>query len=109
MNDPSTKKNIKGRRKTGRGEIVKVGDLFSKYKNILKAPEGSVKKAFVEVVADLLQINVKENNLGYSPHTKVVSIKSGGPLKSELLLHKTEILTHLKGRLGAESAPKDII
>ena len=109
MNDPASKKHIKSRRKTGRGEVVKVGDLFAKYKNVLKAPEGSVKKAFVEVVADLLNLTIKESLLAYSPHTKVLTIKSGGPLKSELLLHKLEILAHLKGRLGAESAPKDII
>ncbi len=102
-------KKTKEQRRFGRGEVVKVGDLFAKYKNILKAPEASVRKAFVEVVADLLDIAVKESNVSYKPSTRIITLKSGGPLKSELLLHKKEILTHLKGRLGADGAPKDFI
>jgi len=96
-------------RRLGRGEVVKVADLFAKYKNILKAPEASVKKAFVDVVADLLEIPVQEDVVSYKPSTRIITLKTGGPLKSELLLHKKEILTHLKGRLGAEGAPKDFI
>lgn len=99
----------KGPRKFGRGEVVKVGDLFAKYKKILKAPEGSVCKEFVEVVSDVLGITVAVEKVTYKPTTRIITLKVGGPLKSELLLHKKELLTHLTGRLGPESAPKDFI
>ena len=93
-----------------RGEgVKKLGSLFDTYKKTLKAPQGSVITAFCEVVEELLGYQVKKTNLSYQPHSKTLCIKGSGPLKSELLIHKTEILTHLKGRLGEPSAPKDII
>jgi hypothetical protein len=93
-----------------RGEnIKKVSDLFAKYKQRLVAPEASVINVFVEVVHDLLELDINPKKVSYSPHTRVIAINGGGPLKTEIKLHEKEILTHIKGRLGEKSAPKTII
>ncbi len=96
-------------RKNGRGEITKIADLFAVYKMRLKAPQGVVVKTFSEVVHDLLNLQVKEGWCSYAVTPKILYISSPGPFKSEILMHKKEILTHLKGRLGEKSAPQDIL
>lgn len=96
-------------RKQGRGGITKIADLFAVYKLRLKAPQGAVVKAFSEVVLDLLNIQVKDGWCSYSVTSRMLYISSTGPFKSEILMHKKEILTHLKGRLGEKSAPNDIL
>lgn len=93
-----------------RGDGIKsLGSLFEKYKKTLKAPEGSVKKEFCEVVADLLEIEIKPEKVSYTPSTRVITLTVGGPLKQEVLLHKQDILTHLQGRLGPKNAPSELI
>ena len=93
-----------------RGEGIKpINSLFEKYKSRLVAPQGSVKKSFCEIVQDLYGFEINERNLDYSVYSKTLTLKVSGPLKTELLLRKDEILTHLKGRLGDKSAPKTII
>ena len=93
-----------------RGEgVKKLSSLFDKYKKTLKAPQGSVIKEFCEVVKDVLDIDLSKDKVSYVPNTRIISLKVGGPLKSEIMLHKKEILNHLKGRLGEHSAPKDFI
>ncbi len=93
----------------GRGEIIKLGTLFEKYKKILKAPQGVVTDCFREVVQELIGLQISKEKLTYSVHTKTLSVRVAGPLKSEIQLRKKEILNHMKGRLGADSAPKDIL
>ncbi len=59
------------RKKKQRGNgIIKVADLFSKYKQILKAPQGSVVTAFIEVIEDLFHITLEKHQCAYSPQTK---------------------------------------
>lgn len=93
-----------------RGEGIKpINSLFDKYKQKLVAPQGSVKKCFCEVVEDLYGFTITDKQLDYSVHSKTLTLKVSGPLKTELMLHKDEILTHLKGRLDPKSAPKTIL
>ncbi len=93
-----------------RGEgIKKLNSLFDKYKHTLKAPQGSVITAFIEVVYDVLGITIKKEAIRYSTSSRTLVVQGGGPLKSEITLNKEEILTHLKGRLGEQSAPKEIL
>ena len=87
----------------------KLSSLFEKYRKTLKAPEQSVRIVFVEVVEEILGIVVDEKKLSYSPHTRLVHIKTAGAIRSEILQHKQEILSHVQGRLGEKSAPKDIV
>jgi len=93
----------------GRGEIIKLGTLFEKYKKILKAPQGIVTDCFREVVSELIKIDIPKENIKYTVHNKTLSVRVSGPLKSEIKLRSQEILTHMKGRLGAESAPSTIL
>lgn len=93
-----------------RGEGIKpLGSLFEKYKKQLVAPQGSVKKCFSEVVLELYGYEIPTEKIDYSVSKRMLVLKLQGPLKSEILLHKREILTHLTGRLGEKNAPKTII
>lgn len=93
-----------------RGEGIKpLGSLFEKYKKQLIAPQGSVKQCFVEVVRDLYGFQVTAQQLEYSVYKKTLTLRVSGPLRSELLLRKEEILTHMKGRLGERSAPTTLL
>ena len=96
-------------RKKGRGDIVKVGDLFEVYTKRLKAPQGTVITTFREVVKDLLDVSIDKKQCAYTVATKTFKITAPGPLKSEILIRKREILMHMKGRLGEKSAPTEII
>ena len=93
----------------GRGEITKLGTLFEKYKNTLRAPQSTVIDCFRDVVFELLSIEIPKSKVLYKVHSKTLSTSLSGPLKSEIALRKKEIITHLKGRLGEQNAPTDII
>lgn len=91
------------------GEVKKLSSLFEKYKKTLIAPQKTVIHAFVEVVDELLGITVGSEQVKYSPNNKTLVITARGPLKTELQLHKDEIIAHLKGRLGEKNAPQTIL
>jgi hypothetical protein len=93
----------------GRGEITKLSTLFEKYKKILKAPQGVVVDCFQEVVSELIKLDIPKEQITYSVHSKTLSVRVSGPLKTEIRMRKKEILTHMKGRLGEQSAPKEIL
>lgn len=93
----------------GRGEIIKLSDLFEKYKKILKAPQGVIIDSFVEVTEDIIGIKIAKEQISYTVHTRTLSVRVSGPLKSEIKLRKKEILAHMKGRLGDQSAPIEIL
>jgi len=93
-----------------RGEGIKpLGSLFEKYKKQLVAPQGSVKKCFCEVVEDLYGFEIDMKKIDYSVSQRTLTLKLPSALKTEILLHKKEVLTHLKGRLGDKSAPTTIL
>jgi len=93
-----------------RGEGIKrVADLFEAYKKRLKAPQRTVVQCFVEVVEDVCGIALKASQVRYTPAARTVTLSLPGQIRTEILLQKDEVLTHLKGRLGSQSAPKDII
>lgn len=96
-------------RKKGRGDIVKVGDLFEVYKKRLHAPEGVVIKTFQEVVEDLFSVKIPTTHCSYTVSTQMLAVRTSGPLKAEILMRKKEILAHLTARLEEKSAPKDIL
>lgn len=93
-----------------RGEGIKpLGSLFDVYKKKLKAPQGHVIDVFCETIDDLYGFSIKKEEVKYSSYSKTLSLQTSGMIKTEVLLHKKEILTHLRGRLGDKSAPKEII
>ena len=89
--------------------VKKLGDLFAVYKKRLVAPEGSVKSAFVEVVEDLTGLVVDQKKVSYTPYNRTINLSVSGPLKTEIKMRETEILAHLKGRLGEKNAPRHIV
>ncbi len=90
-------------------QLKPIDSLFDKYKKTLRAPQGSVVKEFVEIVEDILGIRIASDQVRYTVGTKTLSVSVSGPLKSEIKLREVEILTHLSGRLGPQSAPKTIL
>jgi hypothetical protein len=94
--------------KSRRGEIIKVSDLFEKYKKVLKAPQSSVIKEVIEVITDLTGVTLQPKYIKYAVHSKTISITAPAILKQEIKLHQAEILIHLKARLGENSVPKII-
>ena len=94
--------------KSRRGEIIKVADLFEKYKKVLRAPQSSVIKEVIEVITDLTGVALRPKYVKYAVHSKTVSITAPAILKQEIKLHQEEILIHLKARLGEKSVPKII-
>jgi hypothetical protein len=90
-------------------KLAAIGTLFDKYKRTLKAPQGVVVDAFIEVVEDVLSIKIPKERVRYTVGSKTLSVQVSGPLKTEIKLRQAEILTHVKGRLGAQSAPKEIL
>lgn len=88
---------------------VRIGSLFDVYKKRLRAPQGSVIETAREVIAEVTGIALPKEVFEYTPHTKLLRINARGAQKSEVFLHKEEILAHLKGRLGIPSAPTTIL
>lgn len=89
--------------------LVTISSLFDKYKKTLIAPEKTVTQTFIEIVKDLYQWDIDSEAVHYNPNSKILNFSGSSILKTEIKLHKREILTHLKGRLGPKSAPKDIL
>jgi len=88
------------------GDVKKVGDLFDKYKRILKAPQGVVVDSFIEVVSDLVGIEIPKDRIVYTVYNKTLTLRVSGVLKTEIFLKKKEIILHMKGRIGEKSIPK---
>lgn len=87
----------------------KISALFDVYRKRLKAPQASVVHALCEVVQDLLGITLEEQRVEHDPRTRITRLNIRGAQKSEILLHKEEILTHIKGRVGSQNAPTTLI
>jgi len=97
------------RLKKENSKATKISDLFEKYKKTLKAPQGIVVDCFREVVEEVIGLPIRKESVRYTVYNKTLSVSVPGPLKSEIKLRKSEILSHMKGRLGEQSAPLDII
>jgi hypothetical protein len=95
------------KKKRGQG-TVKVSDLFLKYKKILKAPQGTVITSCVEVLHDM-GLPVKSEQCTFQVHSRTLVIKVAGPIKSEIVCRKKELLDEMVRRLGKASAPKEIL
>ncbi len=90
-------------------KLTPITDLFEKYKRTLKPPQGIVTDAFIEVIHDLLGLLIRKEQVKYTPSQKTLYVNVSGPLKTEIKLREGEVLTHLKGRLGAAHAPTKIL
>jgi hypothetical protein len=97
------------RQKKDNNKATKLSDLFEKYKTTLKAPQGAVIDCFIDVVKDVIGLPIRKESIKYTVYSKTLSVSVPGPLKSEIKLHKEEILAHMKGRLGEQNAPSELI
>ena len=88
---------------------TRISDLFEKYTKSLIAPDSAVVEAFREIAEDLFGITISKQQCSYKSSTRTLRVTLSGPLKSEILLRKKEVLTHLKGRVGEHNAPEDIL
>ena len=91
-----------------RGEIKAISEILEVYKNRVVCGETIVVKETIEVVSDLLNVCLKESEIKYNTSNRLLIVLNG-VLKSEMRLHKESILQHLKGRLGANNCPVDLI
>ncbi len=95
-------------KKRGQG-IVKISDLFKKYTDVLKAPQGTVVKNFIEVVQDLFGITLRADQCSYSVVSQTLSLRISGTLKTEILLQKKKIIQEMSDRLGEKNKLKEIL
>lgn len=92
----------------GKG-IVHVGDLFAKYRKTLRAPQGIVTTAFVEAVKEVCGAMLSKEHCSYNVSTQILSVHTSGMIKTEIKLHKKDILSHMRDTIGEKSLPKDIL
>lgn len=97
---------MRERKKEG---VVHITNLFEKYKKTLRAPQKSVIDAFKKAAEEVVGVELKTHHTSYSPHTKTLSLSVSGPVKTEILLRKKEILTHIEKNLGRKNTPTTIL
>lgn len=90
-------------------KLEQISSLFAIYQKKLRAPQKTVVNECIDVIDDIFAVRIKVSECAYIPQTKTMHIHIRGPFKSEVMLRKEEILTHLKGRLGEKSAPNCIL
>jgi hypothetical protein len=89
--------------------IIKVANLFEKYKKTLRAPQKTVVVNFVVAVEDVLGKVLREDQCTYSPKSKTLSVHASGMLKTEIQLNKGRLIAEMRKALGEKSAPTDIL
>ncbi len=87
-------------------EITKIGDLFSKYQNILKPPQRTVINEVVEVITDISGLTLTPTQVDYQVSTGTIFFKVPSALKTELRFYEEELKIHLQARLGLKNSPK---
>ncbi len=86
-----------------------LGNLIERYKRILQPPQASIEKEFIQVVTETVGIQLLAHQVSYTVSNKTIYIKAPSILRSELLLHKVEILKVLKEKLGEQASPTTIL
>ncbi|QQR64729.1 hypothetical protein IPH92_04170 [Candidatus Kaiserbacteria bacterium] len=99
---------FKPHNKRGQG-IVHVSDLFKKYTQTLRAPQGIVVTAFIVAVEEVCGATLTKNNCTYNPDTHTLSVHASGMIKTEITLHKKEILRVMRDTISEKSLPKNIL
>ena len=88
---------------------VRIGTLFEKYRQRLRPPQGIVITAFCAVATAELGVPLAPTAVRYNSHSRILSITSSGPHKTELLLRKAQILAECRQTLGEHGAPQYIV
>jgi hypothetical protein len=86
-----------------------LGRLLERYKTLLKPPQASVEKECILVIEELTGIALRPHQVRYTVSTRTLTVKAPSLLRSELSLHRLDLLEAFKNRLGATVAPTTII
>jgi len=92
-----------------RGELIRVGSLFDKYKNVIRAPQASVITVVIEVVEDVCGFVLLPHQVSYIVTSRVIVIKAPGVIRHEVLRRASDIILHCRGRLGEKNCPLSIL
>ncbi|MCF7816074.1 MAG: hypothetical protein K9M10_02420 [Candidatus Pacebacteria bacterium] len=95
-------------KKRGQG-VVRISDLFKKYTQILKAPQGTVVNACINAIKTSLGVTVRKDQCRYSVSSRTLTLNVSGPVKSEVLLRKKQLLAEISAEVGEKSCPKEIL
>lgn len=90
-------------------EPKSIGSLLDKYKKNLRAPQKTVVRSATSAIADIVGAPVDQRMISYNVHSKTLSVHAGGPLKTEILLAKQDILARCAADLGEKNAPENIL
>jgi hypothetical protein len=96
-------------KKKGGHEATRISNLFSKYIKLLKAPQGTVVNACIDVIEEVYGITMRKDQCVYQVSSKTLTVHLSGPLKSEIALNKKVILEEVGKRIGVENTPKNIL
>lgn len=99
---------FKPHNKRGQG-IVHVSDLFKKYTQTLHAPQGIVITAFIVAVEEVCGATLTKKHCLYNPNTRTLTVQASGMIKTEITLHKKDILRMMRDTIGEKNLPKDIL
>ncbi len=97
------------KRKRGTDGIVKISNLFQKYATILKAPQGTVIKNFIEVIQEIFGVTLRPDQCAYSVTSRTLTVRISGTIKTEITLQKKKIFSMMEERLGEKSTIKEIL
>jgi hypothetical protein len=86
-----------------------VGDLFEKYRKLLKPPQASVEKECLEVIGEVTGFDLSDYKITYTVSTRTISLGVPSILKTEIKFNQEKILNQLKVNLGEANCPKVII
>ena len=89
--------------------MKRVGDLFEKYRTRMVAPQATVEKVCIEVVAEVAGVTLTEKQVSYTVATRTVSLQVPSVVKSELRFHHEAILSNLRRRIGKTNCPEVIM
>jgi len=90
-------------------KMVKIGDLFIKYKKRFVAPQASVEKEVIDSVYTQTGYKLDKTKVSYKVSTRIVTLNIPSVLKSEVLFKQQEILKELEKTLGQKNGPKKIL
>lgn len=90
-------------------ETKTIGSLLDKYKKSLRAPQKTVVKSAISAIAEITGVSVDQRMISYNVHSRTLSVHAGGPLKTEILLAKQEVLARCVADLGVKNAPEHIV
>ena len=90
-------------------ELVKMSDLFTRYKDTLKAPQQSVIQEAVIAIEEVTGYKLQARQCSYTVSTRTLSLNVPAALKQEIKTHHEAVMVRLRERLGEQSVPKLVL